>query len=340
MGMNVLIRADGSKDIGVGHIFRTLVLANELKSLGYDVQYLCRNLPGFPEKRIQQNGFKIKFIPDICSVDDETEFIKKFIRTNRKNWVVVDHYDIKEDYYYRLKELGLRTMAIDDTGHTKFPVSLLLNQNIGSTPGHYCCDARTVQLHGPQYAMLRDVYHQNRQKSSLRTSFKRLLIFMGGGSVEEQLVKILAAVTLSRLSIEIDVVTGGPIETTNRLKGAAAKCGCTCYIHHDIDHLADLMLEADVAICAGGSVCWELASMKIPMIIMPFADNQLRNAQELENQGAAINAGQYQSLSEEALASTLTMVTNEKIKSMSERVKEICDGKGVKRVAEILQSIN
>lgn len=40
--MKIFIRADGGKDIGLGHVMRMLVLGEELKKTN-DVIFICRN---------------------------------------------------------------------------------------------------------------------------------------------------------------------------------------------------------------------------------------------------------------------------------------------------------
>src|SRR3990167_4782665 len=151
--MMFFIRVDSSDIIGTGHIFRTLALAYKLKSLKHEVIYLCRNLPVPIKERIENDGFRIISIPESQIFEAEIKFVVTAITTQKPDWIIVDHCEVKESYYNILRQTGIRILAIDDINHTVFPVDILLNQNIAATKYRYQGLSQTRQLLGPQYAL-------------------------------------------------------------------------------------------------------------------------------------------------------------------------------------------
>jgi len=334
------IRADGSDTIGAGHIFRTLVLAKKLESLGNDVVYICRHLPGFPANRILNEGLRIISVPDTDIFEDERELVLRYIKEETPDWIIIDHYEVKENYYVALKETGVKVMAIDDINHTKFPVDILLNQNINGKMVNYNCNKDTVKLLGPEFALLRNIYRIKQKEARTRKSINNILIFMGGADSNNQTLKVLKGIELSHKKVNVDIVLGPAYRFKETIEKFIKDSLLDCKIYQDIPDLADLMLKADLAIGTGGSSCWEMCTLKLPMLLMPLAENQCNNAKGLEEKGAAINIGWWEDTTPEDIAKVLNEIDDTKIEKMSMKASLICKGNGVDKVIETLKSIS
>ncbi len=70
----------------------------------------------------------------------------------------------------------------------------------------------------------------------------------------------------------------------------------------------------DLAITAGGSTCWELACLGLPMIAIITADNQQRVAGAIEYFGIGWNAGTIETLSADVLKSILEGLRGDPLK--------------------------
>lgn len=336
--MRVFVRIDASDVIGTGHMFRTLVLAEGLRTISGDVTFLCRDLPCFPSKRITDLGFRLSIVPAADSFSIELPFIQEKIAREQPEWIIVDHYGIKEDYYLSLKRNRIKIFVIDDINHTRFPVDVLLNQNVNAAQHQYQCQKETIQLLGPQYALIKEIYRQKRKQTAIRNSFKRIFIFLGGSDPDNQTLKVLKALTLSQRKVEVDIVLGPAFQYKSLIEKEALGSGLKCSIHQNLDDLADIMLRADLAIGAGGSASLEMATMKLPMILMPIAKNQIEIAQCLHERGAAINAGWFRDVDENHLARIIVNISVDKIKEMSQIASRLCDGSGVNSVVETVMS--
>ncbi len=336
----VFVRADGSTAIGIGHILRSLTLAQELKLEGYDVVFLCRELNNVLVKRIKDAGCGFVLIPKIEPFEQEKIFVGSLIKERKPQWIIVDHYGIKEDYYSFLGKHSVKILAIDDINHTRFPVNILLNQNIHALDLKYECLPKTVQLLGPQYALVRKIYQQRRQNALIRKELSNVLIFMGGGDQDNQTLKVFHAACSLRRSIKIQIVIGGAYPHRRSLEQEVKNSGRDVVIHQDLDHLADVMLCADLAIGSGGSVSWEMATMKLPMVLMPIAENQRGVVDSLAKTGAAINAGWFRDTSKEQLAKILVSLTDVQLAQMSQVSSGVCDGAGVSKVIKTVGSIS
>jgi spore coat polysaccharide biosynthesis predicted glycosyltransferase SpsG len=97
-----------------------------------------------------------------------------------------------------------------------------------------------------------------------------------------------------------------------------------------------LVLEADLAIGAGGSTTWERCVLALPALTLILADNQIAAARALEAAGVTacldVNAADFETAFV-ALARSLIDDTDRRA-ALSAASATVCDGRGAERVAE------
>ena len=90
------------------------------------------------------------------------------------------------------------------------------------------------------------------------------------------------------------------------------------------------------AISAASTVCWELASLGVPLAIVVLADNQLAGAEALAKRGTAVLLGWHEDLKANAVLAQLRTLLEkpELLRRLSEDARSLIDGRGAGRVAE------
>ncbi|GAG07678.1 unnamed protein product, partial [marine sediment metagenome] len=108
------------------------------------------------------------------------------------------------------------------------------------------------------------------------------------------------------------------------------------------ENMANLYLESDIAISAGGSSCYELAYFGIPNIIITLADNQLNIAHELDKQKISTYLGTKNEIEIEQLKNKVKeLINNDSLrKTMSQNGKKLVDGKGKERIVRFMERFN
>ena len=103
--------------------------------------------------------------------------------------------------------------------------------------------------------------------------------------------------------------------------------------------MAELMMEADLAICAGGSSIWECCSLGVPSIIAVMAENQKKVVDDLNAVGAIISLGSYKEIKKTDLERVICMaISDSKLRfNLSSRSLELMD---VKEKINILRILN
>ena len=98
------------------------------------------------------------------------------------------------------------------------------------------------------------------------------------------------------------------------------------------------MLKCDIAVTAGGSTLYELASCGIPMIVFSYAENQQPQIQALKKRGLIQYIGSYQELREERLIDYMEYLEVFHIRKMlAIQLQLLVDGKGGERVAREIE---
>ncbi|NGX17174.1 UDP-2,4-diacetamido-2,4,6-trideoxy-beta-L-altropyranose hydrolase [Wenzhouxiangella sp. XN24] len=333
----IVFRADASLEIGTGHVMRCLTLADVLRERGASCEFVCRALPGDRIEEIRRRGFDVR-------AGDEP----RAAGSPRADWLVVDHYGLDRDWEQSLRSAADRIMVIDDLADRPHDCDLLLDQNLGSTPGDY---DRLVPLGcellcGPKFALLRPEFAalradglEQRRARRAGSPVTRVLVSMGGvdrDNATGRVLEVLGAATL-RGEVEVTVVMGGAAPWIGQVRAQAEVLPFPVEVAVDVGDMAVRMAASDFSIGAAGSTSWERCCMGLPSALVVLADNQVKLCRELVGAGAAFALG-----GPEEVAATLPPVLGtiwtepQRLADMSAAAAAICDGLGTRRVADRL----
>lgn len=329
--MNVLIRVDSSTEIGSGHVMRCLTLASKLKNRGAEVTFVCSELQGNLIKLIARD-FKVRslIIPDaLQKVRSAWEFFQRWLdfgwkldaeyiidylnaNQNKPDWLIVDHYGIDRRWECSLRPFVKKIMVIDDLANRLHDCDVLLDQNFYLNPQaryeglvpHSC-----ILYLGPQYALLRPEFEVWRKRLKKQNGFvQKIMVFFGGSDPTNETIKALKALaTFNAKDIKIDVIVGNQNKVKRQIEDF-----CQGHLNMNyycqVDNMAKLMVEADVAIGAGGATTWERLYLGLPTLTLVVAENQKETIHDLANYGAIWNLGWSGDVSVEKLVSAIKYI--------------------------------
>lgn len=360
--MKVAFRADASIQIGNGHVMRCLTLADELSKRGHECIFVCREHEGHLGNLVLSKGYVLHLLTKpvrkalsrevprdyeyanwlgVTWTEDVSQTIDA-LSSFAPDWLVVDHYALDAKWEKQFaKDVG-QIMVIDDLANRPHHCSVLLDQNLGRHKSEYegLVPTTCELLIGPRYAMLRPEFAQLRQHSLKRRMYpelKRILISLGGVDQTNVTRKVLECLANSRLASEtkIDVVMGANAPHIDNVKNYISGLSFNIKVSVNVSNMAKRMLLADLAIGAGGSSTWERFSLGLPSIIFILAENQnlLRNI--LIHEKVALSILDESNL--DLLTGIINSVTKTDLQNCINRSKEVVDGLGVSRVAELLK---
>ena len=146
---------------------------------------------------------------------------------------------------------------------------------------------------------------------------------------------------ISISDLEVKITVGATNPHVGILKDALPPAPSNMSIIHNIKNMADLMVWADAAVSAGGSTCWEMCFMKLPLATIILADNQQRISEGVERTGIGICCGWYHELDVTSLAKRFSNLIHDRDcrSKMSEKAGKLVDGLGTKRTIEKMAAI-
>lgn len=361
--MNVVVRADSSSDIGIGHIMRCLALAEAMHAKGTNVSFICRDFAGNIADYIASKGFRVDMLAtptqqftnastlrhaSWLGVDmrqDVEETLDILNKQPAVDWLIVDHYALDEKWQQRVREKSNKIAVIDDLADRRHDCDLLLDQNLSENM-HVRYDAlvpgQCRKLIGPEFALLRPEFSLARGRLRQRDGIvKKILVFFGGADPTDETSKTLDALqNIVTPEIKVLVVVGGGNRRWESIKERCAAFPQMTFFRQ-IDNMADLMVEADLAIGAGGSTTWERCCLGLPSLVVTIAMNQVQLTVEAAKSGAAVYAGEAEQLTPTELADSIRSLIFDptKLVEMSVAGMRLVDGCGTARVLEAMAAI-
>jgi len=291
MDGTILFRADADADIGSGHVMRCLALAQHASDVGMRPILLTTTPDGPAVEAWRSEGYQVRSQPPgtaVASVADATE-TSACARNVAADWIVLDGYRFDATFQTRLSD-ERRLLVFDDVGETDVATDVLVNQNPGAEQwAKYRAPVGCRQLLGSSFAVLRrDLRTLQRQEPK---SPPRLLITFGGADREN-----LALRAMERLDgcvgefCAVAVCSAGDEGLADAQAFALGHSDRFRVVAPGPIH--ELLAEADMVICAGGTTSLECAALGIPTVLVVTADNQRRGAMSMASAGAAHLAGE------------------------------------------------
>lgn len=354
----VVIRVDASLEMGMGHLMRCLALAGALADGGAKVFFLLRNHAANLAPLIGGEGHAVRLLPDpgrrsddagangtahahwlpTTWQEDAEQTLEAIESIGQIEWLIVDHYALDARWEQMQRKRAPRILAIDDLADRSHDCDILLDQNlVQDTDSRYrgLLPPTCKPLLGPHYALLRPEFAERRRLLTERSGqINRILVCYGGSDPGNETAKALAAIkSLSAGSLAVDVVIGLTNPHVDSVSSLCRELPRT-ELFRGANNMAELMARADLAIGAGGSMCWERCCLGLPTIAMDIADNQIGALTALAKAGAVAYLGSALSVTADQIEGSVKLMVENPVRTrlMGKTAQALVDGGGSERV--------
>lgn len=358
--MQIVFRVDASATIGIGHVMRCMTLADELKKTGATTAFVARHLPDHLNRMAAARGHQVfrigkKDAAEPCDELAHAHFLgtsqqqdaaqtREILSKRQTTWLVVDHYGIDQRWESSLRPFADRILAIDDLADRQHDCDLLVDQNAYANmntryDGRIPRNAKA--LLGPNYAILRPEFHEAQEQARVRTGLaRRIFVFFGGVDSANYTAPVLHAIRdLALPELKVTVVIGAEHPASDDIQEICQAQGYNCHVQ--TKEIARLLLQADLAIGAGGSTSWERCCLGLPTLAYVVAPNQDALTRHAGHLGL-LKVGSANIHDSRALRQEIRRfiaADNERTK-MSRACLEAVDTKGARRIVSHMQRIS
>ena len=346
--MKILFRADANKQIGTGHVMRTLALAESCLQHGFDVHFAYSECPNILLTRWNESKASTHKIAPFPGFKDDANAVLDIFKDTPFDWIIIDGHHFGDTYQKILKSAQQRILVFDDYGHTQHTIAdIVINQNASAEESLYRSrNNYSKLLLGPEYAILRQEFRLRKLKHrEMNRLPSNLLLTTGGSDPENASVQILKGILAIKelWPLKIRIVAGSLNPNTEELREIASKTQ-----HHSIeifDHVDTMvghMGWADVAISGGGTTLQELLQQGVPTVTFSLVQNQTRNAMCYDRKFQACSFfGLIEEFNQKDFSERFELWIQDiqKLNTLSALGLKTVDGKGVARVIEHLQCL-
>ncbi|CUH94417.1 hypothetical protein P22_0483 [Propionispora sp. 2/2-37] len=361
--LNIAIRADGGKQIGMGHIMRCLSLANAFRQGGHRVSFISKLDEGI--ERIGLDQFAVIRLPLVeqatkCSFFGDAERLAEtckmidILSDDKIDILIIDSYHVNEEYFRTLKPHVKRLVYVDDINAFPYPADIIVNGNItGKYLTYRKYNEQQLLLLGPCYNMIRSEF-SHLPVRIVNEQVQEIMLTTGGSDpyhITTRLLRVMLQHEQCR-TLRFNVLVGGGFANINDLISLQHShenvfLFANSAIIHEFpeivySEISPLMLRSDLAISAGGSSLYEFAACGTPVMAFIMADNQEFIVQKMAELGYIHNLGWHDRLTDNAFMDGLLTLINavQQRKDMSCKGQSLVDGKGTERIVNrIIQSL-
>ncbi|MDD4236331.1 MAG: UDP-2,4-diacetamido-2,4,6-trideoxy-beta-L-altropyranose hydrolase [Bacteroidales bacterium] len=270
--MKVLFRLNAGMVAGLGHLIRCLLLGDAFNKKNIDSYFLIKTdnqemIHSFlkDEEIIKQN---YKTLQGELTKEEDVEIIKNNYYNNF-SFLILDHYDHDIIYQEKLKRHGIKWAQFDFEAKNKILANVVINANISANENDYkkITNQNTGLCIGYKYAIIRQSFSNLKSNPAKN----RILIAMGGGTYPADVIQLIELLITNK-DFQFEIVTRD--EQLVHIAYDQANVN----LHLNTADVIPIYQKCEVAIVAGGVTTFELAALNTPMLIIPFAENQIPNA--------------------------------------------------------------
>lgn len=335
---SLVVRADAHPPMGSGHLVRSFALAQGWIDAGGDA-LLVTSAEILPAD-VARGDVPLQRLAERHPSPRDAETVTALLAERPGAWVACDGYHFDAPYLEAIGRAGGRTVLVDDTAHRPgIRADVLLNQNLDASDLPYTAETSPCKLLGPRYALLRRSFRRwSTWRRSVRPRADRVLVTMGGSDPYGQAARVVRALrSRADRALEVAVLVGASHSGAELVTDGAAPVRTRSYV--DPPDVPGLMAWADIAVSAGGTTCWELCLMGLPMILMTVAENQAIVTGGLAKRGAAVHLGRPDEATDDTIAATVLGLLDDvaRREEISARGRAIVDGLGAMRVSRVLR---
>jgi spore coat polysaccharide biosynthesis predicted glycosyltransferase SpsG len=290
---NILIRTEGFNEIGMGHVYRSLILISGL--IEHNVKIVFSNKSNLAEQKLKETFFPYQSF----SNDEELLHIAKSFNTDI---FINDFLNTTEEYISLLKKNNFRVVNFEDLGPGSFLADAVINDLYEKQH-----DSKNF-FWGSNYFLIRDEFKLTKE---YRFNFvvKNILVAFGGTDPSDLTIKLLKVILkLNIQHIKFTFVLGLGYKKTEDLLNLSSN-NSNITILQNINNISKIMANSDIAIASQGRTMLELAALGIPTILLA------QNKRELDHEfgyihNGFVNLGYGNDVNSETLMQTLLWLIN------------------------------
>lgn len=271
----IYFRADGHTKMGLGHVIRSLALA-EMLNEDFECHFIIRNPLETLKQQILEICDSIIELPDSKEDMEEVELLCQKYFTGTEI-VVLDGYHFVTAYQQTIKNQGCKVVCIDDIHAYHFVADIVINHGGGVTKDDYSVETYTKLCLGLKYSLLREPFRVAATKRDYSgREFDSVFICLGGADPKNDTLKVLKKCIATNKFSKFYLVTGGAYIHGKVLNDYVSRSKLQIQVLSNLSpkQMIKYMKRCATAVTPPSTISYEYLSVGGLLYLHTIADNQ------------------------------------------------------------------
>jgi UDP-2,4-diacetamido-2,4,6-trideoxy-beta-L-altropyranose hydrolase len=293
----ILFRADGNNEIGLGHLYRCLAIAERVNRK-FDCFFATRQPTPAIKNIISASSTLLELVQFESYLNDAQEIAEKIVPRNKIDIIVLDGYFFNTSYQKVLKEkCNSVVVSIDDDQPFHYVSDVVINHAGGIQADQISKEPYTKLFLGNDYLMLRKEFLQTFNKEKHVSGVTSVLICFGGADPGDCSRKILDCIKGENGIRKIVVVLGAAYAQTEKLVSSISDYSHVQILNNlDAERMSEVMNGIDLAIVPSSTIGLEAFACRMLLITGMTADNQKNIYKGLLKEPTVVGIGDFAQL--------------------------------------------
>ncbi|MEM8906232.1 MAG: UDP-2,4-diacetamido-2,4,6-trideoxy-beta-L-altropyranose hydrolase [Bacteroidota bacterium] len=324
----IYFRADGNSQMGLGHLIRSLALA-EILAPEFSLHFITRSNHEAILSQIAEVCENYTILPPEVSTEEEVAYLLAQILTF-PSIVILDGYHFDTAYQQTIRKKKIRLVAIDDIFQYPFWTDAIINHAGGIGPERYQANRQTAFYLGPKYALLRRAFRLPMASPPPPNRSSHLFICLGGADPQNDTLKVIEKCEALQVDRHLYIVLGSANRHVALVENRLAKTTLRYTILRNLSaaKMASYMEDCGMAITSPSTVAYEYLSRGGLLFLLPIAANQKHLFRYLTSEGLALPWSQFPSVDEKLRAQLLA------------KQRQVFDGQLEQRLYKIFRDLD
>lgn len=327
--MRILLRCDSTKFQGLGHVIRTMAVAEAALAAGHDVHFA-----GNVESPVGR-----QLIEKLCSAvypgPEGPEDVAELARRIGADLVHIDTYVGQGALLTELRKVSILLSSMEDGTFGRRQADLVVDPSPGAELLHRPDDGSFRLFRGARAIPIRRSII-DRQAGTVPEaepgSLKQIMIIMGGTDARDMTARCVGLWARSGVPSRCFVVD----PSGHRSFDVVPADGQVLEVVQPSLDVPDLFTSMDLVISGSGTTTWELATLGVPMALLQLVDNQAENYAFAVGNGMALGLGDVSGLelddAEAVEALTSLLLDDSRRAELGAQARRVVDGLGADRI--------
>jgi len=317
---NIAFVSESGKDIGYGHLYRAIAIAESFLSKGCEVTFFCNEDVNrlINEKLPGVSVNKWNLLDEECSKYDIIVFDVHRNSFARYAWLIneLNRFTTVTIIDYAYREYALPTDMVFQVGYRPYKSNITENI-IGNK--------KSIYYSGTDYLIFRKEFDEV-PKHIPREKAQNIMVSMGGSDPSKITEKVAESIELIKFPLKITYFFGSGFSDL-RVKNIKQRLSQSVHnnsFQKNVNNMAMIMSKQDIAIINGGNTRFELAKLGVPFLTVSIHEKQQNISAMISNNGIGHSIGVVDKVNKSDIAKSIKEFINNKDErnAMSDNMKD------------------